>query len=71
MMVGGGLLTVGVWTVRGRFLRKVIFQVQFSDHFEKISLRETGFSITFQNDMFSFFEITLRKRKACISFQLM
>ena len=57
VMVGDGLLTVRVWTVGGRFLRKLVFQVQFSDNF--------------QNSMFSFFEVTLRKRKVCISLQIM
>ena len=70
-MVGDGLLIVRVWTVGGRLLRKLVFQVQFSDNFQKFSLRESGFSINFQNSMFSFFEVTLRKRKVCISLQIM
>ena len=32
VMVGDDTLTVEVWTVRGKFLKKQVFQAQFSDN---------------------------------------
>ena len=67
-------------TVRGRFLRKQFLQTQFSWNFEKFSLRESSFSnnfsirlllLVFKIIYISIYEVTLSKRKACISFKWM